>query len=76
LIRCYNTNTNLRQYDLTNTSTKLVVGEVATRLFFVVGGIAVVRVVVDVSYASPQGHEIVNAALHREYSPGIIFIFF
>jgi hypothetical protein len=54
----------------------LVVGEVATGLFFVIGGIAVVRVVVDVSYASPQGHGIVNAAIHREYSPGIIFIFF
>jgi hypothetical protein len=30
---------------------------------------------VDVSYAAPQAHEIVNVALHREYSPGIIFIF-
>jgi hypothetical protein len=30
---------------------------------------------VDVSYAAPQEHEIVNVALHREYSPGIIFIF-
>jgi hypothetical protein len=54
----------------------LVVGEVAMGLFFVVRGIAVVRVVVDVSYAFPQGHGIVNAAIHREYSPGIIFIFF
>jgi hypothetical protein len=30
---------------------------------------------VDVSYAAPQAHEIVNVALHREYSPGIVFIF-
>jgi hypothetical protein len=31
--------------------------------------------VVDVSYAAPQAHGIVNVALHREYSPGIVFIF-
>jgi hypothetical protein len=31
---------------------------------------------VDVSYAAPQAHGIVNVALHCEYSPGIIFIFF
>jgi hypothetical protein len=30
---------------------------------------------VDVSYAALQAHEILNVALHREYSPGIIFIF-
>jgi predicted nicotinamide N-methyase len=30
---------------------------------------------VDVSYAAPQMHRIVNVALHHEYSPGIIFIF-
>jgi hypothetical protein len=30
---------------------------------------------VDVSYAALQAHEIVNVALHREYSPGIVFIF-
>jgi hypothetical protein len=30
---------------------------------------------VDVSYAAPQGHEIVNVALHQEYSLGIVFIF-
>jgi hypothetical protein len=30
---------------------------------------------VDVSYASPQVHRIVNVALHQEYSPGIVFIF-
>jgi hypothetical protein len=30
---------------------------------------------VDVSNATPQVHEIVNVALHREYSPGIVFIF-
>jgi hypothetical protein len=31
---------------------------------------------VDVSYAAPQSHGIVNVALHREYFPGIVFIFF
>jgi hypothetical protein len=30
---------------------------------------------VDVSYAAPQAHGIVNAALPREYPPGIVFIF-
>jgi hypothetical protein len=30
---------------------------------------------VDVSYAAPQAHEIVNIALHREYYPSIVFIF-
>jgi hypothetical protein len=30
---------------------------------------------VDISYATPQAHEIVNVALYREYSLGIIFIF-
>jgi hypothetical protein len=30
---------------------------------------------VDVSYAAPQAYGIVNVALDREYSPGIIFIF-
>jgi superfamily II RNA helicase len=30
---------------------------------------------VDVSYVPLQVHEIVNVALHREYSPGILFIF-
>jgi hypothetical protein len=30
---------------------------------------------VDVSYAAPQAHEIVNVALHREYPPNIVFIF-
>jgi hypothetical protein len=29
----------------------------------------------DVSYAALQTHEIINVALHREYSSGIIFIF-
>jgi hypothetical protein len=32
-------------------------------------------VTVDVSYATLQGHGIVNVALHREYTLGIIFIF-
>jgi hypothetical protein len=31
---------------------------------------------VDYLYAAPQAHEIVNVALHREYPPGIVFIFF
>jgi hypothetical protein len=30
---------------------------------------------IDVSYATPQPHRIVNVALHQEYSPGIVFIF-
>jgi hypothetical protein len=30
---------------------------------------------VDISYAAPQAHRIVNVALHQEYSPGIVFIF-
>jgi hypothetical protein len=30
----------------------------------------------DVSYAAPQAHGIINIALHREYSPGTVFIFF
>jgi hypothetical protein len=29
----------------------------------------------DVSYADPQAHEIINVALHWEYSPCIIFVF-
>jgi hypothetical protein len=33
------------------------------------------RVIVDVSYAAPQAHRIVNVALHQEYSPCIVFIF-
>jgi hypothetical protein len=30
---------------------------------------------VDVSYTAPQANEIINVALHREYSSGIVFIF-
>jgi hypothetical protein len=30
---------------------------------------------IDVSYAAPQAHGIINVALHREYFLGIIFIF-
>jgi hypothetical protein len=33
-------------------------------------------VAVDVSYVALQAHGIVNVALHRGYSPGVIFIFF
>jgi hypothetical protein len=31
---------------------------------------------VDVSYAAPQAHRIVNVTLYRQYSLGIVFIFF
>jgi hypothetical protein len=31
---------------------------------------------VDVSYAAPQAYRIINVALHQEYFPGIVFIFF
>jgi hypothetical protein len=34
------------------------------------------EMVVDVSYAAPHVHGIVNVALHREYSQGIVIIFF
>jgi hypothetical protein len=30
---------------------------------------------VDIPYAAPEAHGIVNVALHREYFPGIEFIF-
>jgi hypothetical protein len=33
------------------------------------------EMLVDVSYVAPQAHGIVNATLHPEYSPGIVFIF-
>jgi hypothetical protein len=33
------------------------------------------EMLVDVSYATPQAHGIVNVAIHREYSLGILFIF-
>jgi hypothetical protein len=32
-------------------------------------------VYVDISYAAPQAHGIVNVELHQKYSPGIVFIF-
>jgi hypothetical protein len=31
--------------------------------------------IIDISYVAPQAHRIVNVALHREYAPGIVFIF-
>jgi hypothetical protein len=34
------------------------------------------EMLVNVSYAAPQAHEIINVALHLEYYRGIIFIFF
>jgi predicted nicotinamide N-methyase len=30
---------------------------------------------IDVCYATPQAHRIVNVALHQEYSTAIVFIF-
>jgi predicted nicotinamide N-methyase len=33
------------------------------------------EMLVDIFYAAPQAHAIVTVALHREYSPGIVFIF-
>jgi hypothetical protein len=33
------------------------------------------KVDVDISFEAPQAHGIVNVAFHREYSPGIVFIF-
>jgi hypothetical protein len=30
----------------------------------------------NISYAAPQAHRIVNVAIHSEYSPGIIFYIF
>jgi hypothetical protein len=33
------------------------------------------EMLVDVSYAAPQAHRIMNVALHREYYPDIRFIF-
>jgi hypothetical protein len=35
----------------------------------------VLEMLVDVSYVAPQVHEIINVALHWEYSLGIVFIF-
>jgi hypothetical protein len=33
------------------------------------------EILVDISYAAQQAHEIINVALHRVYPPGIAFIF-
>jgi hypothetical protein len=33
------------------------------------------EMIVDVSYAAPQAHRIINVALSRDYPPGIVFIF-
>jgi hypothetical protein len=33
------------------------------------------EMLVVISYAALQAHGIVNVALHRDYSPGIVFIF-
>jgi hypothetical protein len=34
------------------------------------------EMLVNVSYVALQAHKIVNVALHREYSSGVVFIFF
>jgi hypothetical protein len=34
-----------------------------------------IKATIDILYAAPQAHKIVNVALHREYSPGIVTIF-
>jgi hypothetical protein len=34
------------------------------------------EMLLDISYAAPQAHGIINVALHREYSLGIAFIFY
>jgi hypothetical protein len=31
---------------------------------------------IDILYAAPQAHGIINVAHHQEYPPGIVFIFF
>jgi hypothetical protein len=33
------------------------------------------ELLVDVSYAAPQSHRIINVAPHRQYPSGIVFIF-
>jgi hypothetical protein len=53
----------------------LVVATKVHPLVVVANEFVVVVVTVDISYAAPQAHIIVNVALHRVYSPGIIFIF-
>jgi hypothetical protein len=35
----------------------------------------VLEMLIDVSYAAPQAHKIVNITLHYEYYLGIVFIF-
>jgi hypothetical protein len=32
------------------------------------------EILIDVSYAAPQAHEIINVTLHQEYSLGIVFV--
>jgi hypothetical protein len=52
-------------------STAIIV--VASSTGFAVAASSVTAI--DVSYVAPLAHGIVNVALHREYSPGIVFIF-
>jgi hypothetical protein len=47
----------------------------ASTKFFILGRHSMGYTSVDVSYAAPQAHGIVNVALHREYYSGIVFIF-
>jgi predicted nicotinamide N-methyase len=56
---------SLSNYLLLNSPKVMQAAEVVTSM----------QVFVDVLYAAPQAHRIVNVALHWEYSPGIIFIF-
>jgi predicted nicotinamide N-methyase len=36
---------------------------------------ASIELAIDILYAAPQAHGIINVTLHREYSLGIVFIF-
>ncbi len=38
--------------------------------------IRIIVVPIDILYAAPQAHRIINVEFHQEYSPGIVFIFF
>jgi hypothetical protein len=44
------------------------------RWFCHIYGMKSPNTIVDVTYAAPQAHRIVNVALHKEYPPGIIFV--
>jgi predicted nicotinamide N-methyase len=44
-------------------------------MIHLINTVVCVCVLVDVLYAAPKAHGIVNIALQREYSPDIVFIF-